>query len=126
MAFYNFIELISSSYVIFLGQEKKNKFSITKIFGRLCTLYYCKLYLGVFKKSLFISDLLNSLEDHVNVKRPFELVSILQNGQICFSGRNLGVRIPKDNPAQLPYYMALLGRMVDRICPASKGCILQG
>jgi len=71
-------------------------------------------------------DILSSLEDRVNVKRPFELVTILQNGQICFSGRNLGVRVPKNNPEQLPYYMALLGRMVDSICPASKGCILQG
>jgi len=71
-------------------------------------------------------DLLSNLEERVNVKRPFELVTILQNGQICFSGRNLGVRIPKNNPEQLPYYMALLGRMLDSICPASKGCILQG
>ena len=76
--------------------------------------------------SPFFSDLLSNLEERVNVKRPFELVTILQNGQICFSGRNLGVRIPKNNPEQLPYYMALLGRMLDSICPASKGCILQG
>ena len=72
------------------------------------------------------SDLLASLENRVNVKRPFELVTILQNGQICFSGRNLGVRIPENSPEQLPYYIALLERMVDSICPAAKGCILQG
>lgn len=71
-------------------------------------------------------ELLVSLQDRpfVNVKRTYELVTILQNGQVCFAGRKFGVRIPNDSRAIVPF-MAFIRKMIDGICPVGNGCILE-